>query len=271
MKKSDIAKLLNNTVNIYSDFIQTGFLSEVTEDNNFEYFDKEPEKESKKISEMATSIEERIYQDQSQSQNNDSTHISDDVVRKRTMIKLASEIIKCNRCGLISSNQKPVGGFGNPSAKIFVISDFPSLNDEKNGFPLSDEVGDFFKKWISGIGIDFNELFVTTLIKCSLEGKSINSQKFIDTINNCENYLVRQIEIVRPIIIFALGETVLSALFKKNLPMKENHGKIFSYNYTPLIATYNPKEVLKDSELKKTVWGDLKVLKSFYDGKLKNG
>ncbi|HPO50227.1 MAG TPA: uracil-DNA glycosylase [Spirochaetota bacterium] len=271
MKKSEIAGLLNKSINLYSDYIKTGFLDAAFETYDFGYFDKEPEKETKRVEETATDIEDKIRAKEVNSEFYNRTPVGDEVIRKRTMIKLASEISKCSKCSSFLRIGKAVSGFGNSTGGIFVISDYPNSNDEKEGFPLSGEVGDFFRKWIDGIKLDYNKIFLTTVVKCAIEGKSVSSENFKDIIENCIGYLSRQLEIVKPAVIFVLGENALSSLYKKNMPIKERRGKILSYLNYPLLATYNPKEVLKNSELKKNVWEDLKILKAFYDEKVKNG
>jgi len=250
--------------------METGFISHHDDNFDFNYIDEilTKEEENKNVEIIEKNI---IDSFNNNSQSNNLIETSEDVIKKRSIIKLAGEIIKCNKCGFNNQNRNPVGGISNPSGKIFVISDYPNQIDEKNNSILSGEVGDFFKKWMDSIQINFNDLFITTLIKCNIDGKNIDQKNFKNIIENCNNYLDRQINIIKPVMIFVLGEIVLSSMFKKHVPIKENHGQFFTYNSIPLIATYNPKEVLKNSLLKKDVWNDLKILKKFYDGKITNG
>lgn len=252
MERSELAKQLFDTINIYSDFVKTGFTGE-NEDVDFSFLDKIeiiPEKES-------LPIQEEIIQ-----QNEIDTNIKKESnLSKRKIIEIAEDILKCSNC-LLSCNRK-VPGAGNPNAKIFVINSFVDPDEEKFGLPLTGESLNFFKKWFEAIKINYDDLFVSHIIKCN-PGKNRISK---DAIESCFSHLDKQLEVVKPQIIFALGEFSLSSLCKKYMDMDLNHGKIFNYKGMDLISTYHPKDVLKNITLKKPVWDDLRKLQTYLQGK----
>jgi len=281
LKKGEIATLLNSSINLFADYIEFGFEGEHNEVCDFDYFDRiVSETLEKKDIDLHSLVYSQTTKTQTPFLENNEDYKSNEkefddssleIIKKRALIKLSGEISLCNRCGILANNQKAVSGFSNPDAKILVISDYPNGEDEKNNSHLSGEVGDFFKKWIEAIKVDYNELYITTIVKCNIQNGSISPQVLKNIIESCDAHLEKEIAIISPKLIFVLGEFVLSSIFKKNLPMKTNHGKFFMFNNIPLIATYNPKEVLVDSSLKQDVWNDLKILKKFYDNKIANG
>jgi uracil-DNA glycosylase len=246
MKKSEVVRSMYELINLYSDFINTGFTKKY-KIPDFSEYDKIPE-----IPQIAktVSIEKNTTGNES--------------VKKRKMIEIAGNIVKCTKCQINTKIKIP--GAGDVSAKIFVLSYFPTLDEEKSGKPFSGETGEFFKKWMQSINVDFNSLFLTHLVKCN-PGKIAVSRESIEI---CKTHVDEQLAVIKPAIILALGEVVLSSLCSRFVPIADNHGKKYIYNGIPFIATYHPLDVLKNPLLKKTVWEDLKKFSAFFTGTVSN-
>ncbi len=178
--------------------------------------------------------------------------------KKTKIITLAQSILSCKLCSL-HKDVKKVPGVGNVDADIFVIEYPPTSIEESAGRPMVGETGNFFKKWLKGINIDIEDVFITNLLKCPIKKEKLTKE----CIETCINYIDKQLEIIKPKIIFVLGQITLSSLKKSFIDIKLNHGKLFYYNEIPCISTYHPSDVLKNPELKKIVWDDLKKVKKF--------
>jgi uracil-DNA glycosylase len=250
MQRSEIANSIYDLLNLYKDMINSGYKKKY-EEIDFSVYDK--------IFEIPP--EQKI--ETVKIEKNQNAPIIQK--KKRELIELAGNIIKCNNCKINSKIKIP--GSGNISAEILVLSYFPTIEEEKQEKPFAGEMGDFFRKWIESIKMNYDSLFVTHLIKCNPRMNQISRE----SIQACLKHFDAQLLIIKPVVIFALGEVVLSSLCRKYQDIASNHGKVFNYNGIPFIATYHPVDVLKDPLLKKTVWEDLKKFSAFYNGRIQNG
>ena len=251
-QKENVAKFYN-LINLYSDYLGSGF----KRNHKLPDFSKITQKKEKiKVEKNPTNntpIEIKII--------NKSLDIN---AKKRTIISIAEKIIKCTKCNLHEGAGK-VPGAGNCNADIFVVSYPPTIEEENSGRPLiGGEPALFFKKWLNAININFEDVFVSNIIKCPPKKNKIKKEN----IEICINYLNEQLEIVKPKIILSLGQLTFSSLKKSFINLMENHGKIFEYNGIPFLSTYHPLDVLTDTSLKKPVWEDLKKLKMYMEGNI---
>ena len=244
IKKSEIAESAYKIINLYRDFIDSGFIKN-TNHPDFSGFDTVPEK--------AVEINENYITKKPVADD-------EDLLKKRKLVELASGILKCDKCGICSKHKIP--GAGNSSADIFVISYFPTYEEEKEGRPFAGEAGNFFRKWMESIKLDYDSLFLSHLIKCNPGNNAITKE----SIEICKKHMDEQVEVIKPSVILVLGEVVLSSLCRKFMPIVNNHGKKFTYNGIPFFATYHPLDVLKNPALKKPVWDDLKAFSAFIKG-----
>lgn len=187
-----------------------------------------------------------------------------DKIKKRQIIELAEQIIGCRSCGL-GGEQGKVPGMGNVDAKLFVVTTPPGPEEERAGRPLMGLTGEFFDKWMNAIDLKRDDLFITNLLKCP-PGNNRLSKLHIEA---CFKYLDKQLDIVEPKVILALGQLCLSSLRQAFTDMRQHHGKVFYYKGIPVIATFHPLEALQNPALKKVVWSDLKIVKrAVFEGQL---
>ncbi len=239
MNKENIAEKFLKTINLYSDYLEYG-INKKHDLPDLSYLNKN--KTEKNIEESEESTE----------------NLKNLSIKKNKIIEVAESIIHCKQCILYNNGEK-IPGAGNLNAEIFVIG-YPSIDIEKNSIiPMDNEMADFFKKWLDAIQINFKDVFITNILKCTIKKEKI-SKEYIE---KCINFIDKQLDIIKPKIILALGQIVLSSLKKEFTDIKENHGKIFNYKNISCLPTYHPSEVLKKPLLKKDVWEDLKKLKKF--------
>lgn len=173
---------------------------------------------------------------------------------------IAAEIRGCSRCGLHAPRAQAVPGEGVKRPLAMVIGDAPDGGDTAAGRPFSGEAGALLDKMLGSVRL-FRErnCFITNLAKCSPPG---DRDVLPDEAAVCAEYLIRQMNRLKPAVILSLGR--ISARFFLNTG--EEFGKIrgvfAEYRGFPLLATYHPRDLLADGDLKRPVWEDLKALRS---------
>ena len=241
MNKKTIAQKIFSLATLYNDYIEHGFIRK-HEIPDFSYMDAPQQG--------------YIPKEEKTKQYNSKLKID---TKKRKIIELAENILSCQQCPLYK-NVKKIPGAGDVNAKIFIISYPASIEEEIAGRPLVGKIGDFFKKWMNAIDINFNDIFITNLLKCPPKKNPITKEN----IETCKKHLDKQLEIIQPELILSLGQLTLSSLKKTFTDINSNHGQIFYYNNIPLFPTFHPMDVLSNPLLKKIVWEDLKKIQEFF-------
>ncbi|HOF00693.1 MAG TPA: uracil-DNA glycosylase [Spirochaetota bacterium] len=271
MKKSEILSQYFEVLNVFEDYVD-GRRSKKHKKIDFSAFDSikiknlnsnEPKKSQ--VQQTKTPSYERAAPDKTLSET-----ISDRYTKnedKRRMIELAEKISKCEKCPISNSSATKIFGIGSVPSKIVVISANDYISKNGGYKPMSDRDYEYFKKWIDAVKINIEEIFITSLLKCNIPGNRI-SKEFI---TNCSALLKREIEILNPSLILALGEVVLSSLKQSPMFLQRDRGRVFHYYDIPFIATYHPKSVLENQNLRKFVWADIRKFKSLFDDINKTG
>lgn len=256
MDKNIIAKSLYKVVTLYLDFKDDKLIDFSNKNVDFKIDQHEKASQSKVIFDTELNFTQSIVK-----RNVDEVNQEKIKEAKRALIKLAQTISSCRECSLHEGVRK-VPGMGAVFSKLFVISYPPTEEEERQGFPMNSRTEDFFKKWLSAIEIDFNDVFITNLVKCPVKKRNLTK----GMIETCWKYIDEQIKIVNPKIILTLGQVVLSSIKRGFCDIKKNHGVSFYYNNIPVIPTFHPDEVLANQALKRIVWEDLKKLKGLLKG-----
>jgi len=185
----------------------------------------------------------------------------DITARKKELKKLKKQVIYCRKCPLYKERKKAVFGIGNISSKILLIGQSPGKEEDKVGIPFVGRAGKLLFELLNSAKIKNKEVFITNLVKCH----PLNNRdpKAIE-INTCQNYLDKQINLIKPKVIIALGRLSSKYLFKKfNIPftcITKLHGKIFNVFYDKkkikIIPMYHPAFALYKKKNKKTLEKD---------------
>ncbi len=179
--------------------------------------------------------------------------------------KLACEIRQCCKCGLGSTRTNAVPGQGNPNARIVFIGEAPGADEDAQGLPFVGRAGKLLDKIIAAMGLKRSEVLIANILKCRPPD---NRDPKPDEIISCLPHLRRQLEIIDPEIIVALGAHAAKTLLDTNKPIGQLRGKIHQYCPDPdsppikLIATYHPAYLLRSysPENRRKVWEDMKVV-----------
>lgn len=185
--------------------------------------------------------------------------------------RIAEEVKNCRKCRLWKFRNKAVPGEGNPRAKLIIVGEAPGEKEDLEGRPFVGSAGKLLTKLLSDIGIDRSEVFITNVVKCRPPG---NRDPREDEIRVCSTYLDRQIRIIRPEVILALGRHS-TAYFLKKIGRKCSsimamRGKVFIITIddkkVKVFPTLHPAAALYNPRLRSVLEEDfrrlLKLLKS---------
>jgi DNA polymerase len=179
-----------------------------------------------------------------------------------TLPILHEHIHTCMECRLGSTRNSFVFGSGNPNADILIIGEAPGADEDAQGLPFVGAAGKLLTKILEAIELSRDEVYIANIIKCR---PPENRRPEKDEIAQCEPYLQKQIELIKPAFILALGLTAVNTLFKKNHQMQDIRGKVMNYHGVSLLATYHPAALLRNPNWKKPAWEDVQLLRSMYD------
>jgi uracil-DNA glycosylase family 4 len=175
---------------------------------------------------------------------------------------LDEKINNCLRCELGKTRTNFVFGTGNHNADLMIIGEAPGKDEDLNGEPFVDRSGKLLTKIIESIGLTREDVFIANIIKCRPPN---NRKPAASEVETCEPYLHKQIELINPKYILSLGLTATDTLLKTKNVMKDVRGQILEYRGKKLMITYQPAALLRNPNLKRPVWEDMKKLKSLLD------
>jgi len=183
--------------------------------------------------------------------------------------KLIDDIKRCSKCRLSKYRRNPVPGEGNPHAKIMFIGEAPGAREDATGRPFVGAAGKLLTQLIESIGLKREEVYITNVVKCRPPN---NRDPEEDEISACSPYLTKQIQLIKPAIIVALGRHAAKFLFEsaglKWRNMGSMHGRVFDAVLfgvkTKLIATYHPAAALYYPKLRPELEEDFSKLKKLY-------
>ncbi len=175
-----------------------------------------------------------------------------------TLAELRAEIGDCQRCRLCEKRNTIVFGVGNPDAEIVFVGEGPGYEEDKQGEPFVGRAGQLLTQIITkGMQMQRSDVYIANVIKCR---PPENRNPEPDEIAACDPFLVRQLEIIRPKVIIALGKFAAQTLLKDTTPITRLRGKWQSYHGIKLMPTLHPAYLLRNPKDKRLVWEDIKAV-----------
>ena len=166
----------------------------------------------------------------------------------------------CARCKLHTLGRtQVVFGVGNPSADLMFVGEAPGADEDMQGEPFVGRAGQLLTKIIEAIGLRREDVYIANVIKCRPPG---NRNPEPDEVEQCEPFLFRQIDTVKPKVIVALGKFAAQCLLRTNDPITRIRGREFTYRQAILIPTYHPAYLLRTPSAKRDVWEDMKKVRA---------
>lgn len=179
--------------------------------------------------------------------------------------ELRGEVLACTRCELHASRTQGVFGSGTPRTGFFVVGEAPGFHEDQQGEAFVGPAGQLLTKILAAIGLGRDQVFITNILKSRPPG---NADPAPHQVAACEPYLHRQIELIAPAVILALGRHAARTLLGSDAPMAALRGRIFRYRDVPLVATYHPAALLRNPKLKRPTWEDVQLARRVYDDAL---
>jgi DNA polymerase len=173
-----------------------------------------------------------------------------------TLEDLRATIGDCQRCKLCAGRTNLVFGVGNPRAKLMFVGEGPGRDEDLKGEPFVGRAGQLLTDIITkGMGLKREDVYICNVVKCR---PPENRNPEPDEVAACEPFLKRQIDIVRPEIIVALGKFAVQTLLNSKMPISKLRGVWASYHGIKLMPTFHPAYLLRNPADKKLVWEDIK-------------
>jgi DNA polymerase len=180
---------------------------------------------------------------------------------------IREDIGDCTRCKLSQERTNIVFGVGDPHARIFFVGEGPGADEDAQGEPFVGRAGQLLNNMIQAMGIRREDVYIGNVVKCR---PPKNRTPEPDECATCGPFLMRQILVVRPEIIVALGATAAKFLLGANDSMANLRGHIYDYRpegdpafSTKLVVTYHPAYLLRDPRQKKETWIDLQLVMKY--------
>ncbi|MEP6506922.1 MAG: uracil-DNA glycosylase [Gemmatimonadales bacterium] len=175
---------------------------------------------------------------------------------------IAEEVEKCTLCSLCQTATRGVPGSGNPAARLMCIGEAPGANEDEQGLPFVGAAGQLLTKILGAVNLSREEVFITNVVKHRPPG---NRNPAPEEIAACTPYLIRQLEIIKPKVIVALGTFAAQTLLNSTTTIGKLRGEVHRYHGIPVVVTYHPAALLRNSAWKRPTWEDVQLARRILD------
>ena len=183
--------------------------------------------------------------------------------RLSSLTVLKNDVINCKKCSLSDTRTNAVFGVGDFSASLMLVGEAPGEQEDLSGEPFVGRAGKLLDKMLAAIDRSReNDVFICNVLKCR---PPENRDPKSDEINQCEPYLVNQIDLIKPKLIVALGRIAGKTLLGVDKSLKDMRKKIHNYHDSDLIVTYHPAALLRNPNWKPYAWEDFKWIRSILE------
>ncbi len=180
-----------------------------------------------------------------------------------TLDEINSKILRCTRCGLARTRNNVVPGMGVEHPEVLVIGEGPGHDEDMQGLPFVGKAGFLLDKMLAAIGLDRKtNCYIANIVKCR---PPENRNPMPDEQAACYSFLEAQIHILKPKMILCMGKIAIEKITGQNISINAQHGEFFDYKGIPVMPTYHPSALLRNEELKRPAWEDLKKFKRRLD------
>ncbi len=168
--------------------------------------------------------------------------------------ELRAAVSSCTRCPLHSSRTQAVFGVGNENAEWLIIGEAPGAEEDRRGEPFVGRAGQLLDEMLRAAGQQRAQVFIANILKCRPPN---NRDPEAEEAAACRAYLQRQIELIQPRIILAVGRIAAQQLLETDTPVGRLRGQLHRFEDTPLVVTYHPAYLLRSPTQKRKAWQDL--------------
>ena len=186
-----------------------------------------------------------------------------DLSSKASVEQLRETVCGCMRCPLGAIRTNFVFGAGDPNAGIMFIGEAPGANEDAQGEPFVGRAGKLLTDMIIAMKLRREDVFIANILKCRPPS---NRDPQPAEVESCEPILLRQIELIRPTVICALGRISGQTLLRTKSTLGALRGTVHNYHGVKLVVTYHPAAILRNPNWKRPTWEDLKMVRREFDG-----
>jgi uracil-DNA glycosylase family 4 len=177
---------------------------------------------------------------------------------------IREDIGECVRCKLCALGRKQiVFGVGNPNANLMFVGEAPGRDEDIQGIPFVGRAGQKLTQIIEAIGLKREDVYIANVIKCR---PPENRNPEPDEVEQCEPFLFRQDDTIKPKVIVALGTFAAKSLLKSNESISRLRGRVFEYRGAKLVPTFHPAFLLRNPSCRREVWEDMKKVRALLNG-----
>jgi uracil-DNA glycosylase family 4 len=178
--------------------------------------------------------------------------------KEEMLNKVLREMSDCQLCPLGKTRKNLVFGVGNPEARIVFVGEAPGADEDEQGLPFVGRAGQLLTDIIvKGMKLERKDVYICNILKCRPPN---NRNPLPEEIVKCEPFLKRQLQIISPEVICALGTFAAKTLLKTDIPISVLRGRFHSYEGIKLMPTYHPAYLLRNPSAKKQVWEDVQMI-----------
>ncbi len=187
---------------------------------------------------------------------------NDPVPRAPSLAAIAELVAPCTKCRLCESRTNTVPGEGAADARLVVVGEGPGRTEDATGRPFVGQAGELLTKILAAIGLQREQVFICNVVKCRPPENRVPQY---DEVSSCVPYLYRQIELIGPKVILAMGGTAAQTLLNTKQSLGALRNKTHRFRGTPLIVTYHPAALLRNPNWKRPTWDDVRIARRFFD------
>ncbi len=183
-------------------------------------------------------------------------------VEMSSLDELEEKICDCLKCPLGQTRTKFVFGVGNPNADLVFIGEAPGADEDAQGEPFVGRAGQLLNKILEAIGFRREDVYICNILKCRPPN---NRDPQPSEVEQCEPYLWKQLELMKPKLIVCLGRISAQVLLRTTASLAQMRGKVHDYRGIKLMVTYHPAALLRNPHWKRPTWEDVQEVRKLYD------
>ncbi|MBV9887719.1 MAG: uracil-DNA glycosylase [Acidobacteria bacterium] len=180
-----------------------------------------------------------------------------DKISGDSMLKIRDDIGDCTRCKLHKGRNKIVFADGDPKAKLVFVGEGPGRDEDMQGLPFVGRAGKLLTQMIEAMGLQRTDVYICNVVKCRPPENRLPEP---DEIKTCSPFLLRQLEVIDPKVIVALGACAAQTLLQTTRGISHFRGQWQDFGGRKLMATYHPAYLLRNPPAKADVWKDLQMV-----------
>lgn len=185
----------------------------------------------------------------------------------RALQAFAEKIRDCTRCTLSEHRTQVVFGVGDPQADLMCVGEGPGYEEDRQGEPFVGPAGQLLNRILASIGFDRQEVYIANIVKCRPPN---NRDPEPEEAAECLPYLRKQIGLIQPSVILALGKVAAQSLLGSDASVAALRGRVHDFDGVPVVVTYHPAALLRNTGLKRRTWEDVQRVRKLYDERAGN-